>query len=146
MNFQLREPSFNVIIQESIERQEIMNNKLFFYVYLFLVAFLSINVFKHISQGAPPADYLIYAIIALTFLGLIIDDLIQLFYGKSSLIISTFFDIIIYIGILTLSIFAMKYAENTLDTILYFLFIIISLLMIVVTIVKYRRKNLTTRN
>lgn len=119
-----------------------MNNKLFFYVYLFLVAFLSINVFKHISQGAPPADYLIYAIIALTFLGLISNDLIQLFYGKSSLLLSTIFDIIIYVGILFLSIFALKYAANTLDTILYILFIIISLLMIVVTIVKYRRKNI----
>lgn len=121
-----------------------MNNKLFFYVYLFLVAFLSINVFKHISQGAPPADYLIYAIIALTFLGLISNDLIQLFYGKSSLLLSTIFDIIIYIGILFLSIFALKYAANTLDTILYILFIIISLLMIVVTIVKYR-KNLNNK-
>lgn len=143
MKFQLREPSFNVIIQESIERQEIMNNKLFFYVYLFLVAFLSINVFKHISQGAPPADYLIYAIIALTFMGLIIDDLIELFYGKSSLLVSTIFNIIIYIAILIVSIFAMKYGANTLDIILYLLFIIISILMIVVTIVKYRRNNIT---
>ena len=143
MKFQLREPSFNVIIQESIERQEIMNNKLFFYVYLFLVAFLSINVFKHISQGAPPADYLIYAIIALTFMGLIIDDLIELFYGKSSLLVSTIFNIIIYIAILIVSIFAMKYEANTLDITLYLLFIIISILMIVVTILKYRRNNIT---
>lgn len=143
MKFQLREPLFNVIIQESIERQEIMNNKLFFYVYLFLVAFLSINVFKHISQGAPPADYLIYVIIALTFMGLIIDDLIELFYGKSSLLVSTIFNIIIYIAILIVSIFAMKYGANTLDIILYLLFIIISILMIVVTIVKYRRNNIT---
>ncbi|MBC9875654.1 hypothetical protein [Macrococcoides bohemicum] len=120
-----------------------MNNKLFFYVYLFLVAFLSINVFKHISQGAPPADYLIYAIIALTFMGLIIDDLIELFYGKSSLLVSTIFNIIIYIAILIVSIFAMKYGANTLDIILYLLFIIISILMIVVTIVKYRRNNIT---
>ncbi|WP_414053039.1 hypothetical protein [Macrococcus animalis] len=118
-----------------------MNNKLFFYIYLFLVAFLSINVYKHITNDAPASDYLIYAIIALTFLGLITDDLIQLFYGKKSPITSTIVNIFIYISIIILSFIAIKASSAMFDIILYCLFIPLSILLIYVQLMVYRKEN-----
>lgn len=118
-----------------------MNNKLFFYIYLFLIAFLSINVYKHFTNNAPASDYLIYAIIALSFLGMITDELIQLFYGKKSPLTSTILNIIIYITIIALSIFAITTTNATFDIILYCVFIPLSLLLIYVQMMVYRKET-----
>ncbi|MCE4956060.1 hypothetical protein [Macrococcoides caseolyticum] len=116
-----------------------MNNKLFFYVYLFIIAFLSINIFKHITSGAPAQDYVIYALIALSLLGIISDELIQLFYGKRAPFFLCVLNSAIYLAILILSIYAITISSSWFDIVLYGLFIPAALLLIYVEVLRYKK-------
>lgn len=116
-----------------------MNNKLFFYVYVLIVTFLAVNIYKHISTGAPASDYLIYGIIALTLLSNVVDELIELVYGKKSPVISLIFNFVIFIGILVLSIYGTTISTSTFDTVLYCLFIPASLLLMYVQFMAYKK-------
>ncbi|WP_414044964.1 hypothetical protein ACMGE7_01825 [Macrococcus equi] len=116
-----------------------MNNKLFFYVYVLIVTFLAVNVYKHISTGAPASDYLIYGIIALTLLSNVVDELIELVYGRRHLIISIIFKFILYISILVLSIYGITISTSLFDTVLYAVFIPASLLLMYVQFMAYKK-------
>ncbi|WP_414054307.1 hypothetical protein ACMGE6_02305 [Macrococcus equi] len=116
-----------------------MNNKLFFYVYVLIVTFLAVNIYKHISTGAPASDYLIYGIIALTLLSNVVDELIELVYGRRHLIISIIFKFILYISILLLSIYGITISTSLFDTVLYAVFIPASLLLMYVQFMAYKK-------
>ncbi|MGV2875904.1 hypothetical protein ROU88_08405 [Macrococcus capreoli] len=117
-----------------------MNKQMFFYIYILIVVFLSVNIFKHIAKGAPPADYIIYAIISLTLLSIISDQLIELVYGRKSPMFLLIFNMVLYVSVLGLSIYAITLSSALFDIILYSLFIPTSVMLMYVQTIIYKKE------
>lgn len=113
------------------------NSKLLFYINIFVITFLSVNIFKHYTADAPLEDYLIYIIIALNLFAIIVKDLVELFYNGSTrkvILISDCLMMFSYLFVGILSMVGIMISTSTFGRILYIAFVIISILFITFTL------------
>lgn len=114
-------------------------SKLLFYINIFVITFLSVNIFKHYTADAPLEDYLIYILIALNLFAIIVKDLVELFYNGSTrkvLLISDCLMMFSYLFVGILSMVGIMISTSTFGRILYIAFLIISILFITITLYK----------
>lgn len=115
------------------------NSKLLFYINIFIITFLSVNIFKHSTADAPLEDYLIYILVALNLFAIIVKDLVELFYNGSARKVILFSDCLMMFSYLFVGIFSMvgiMISTSTFGRILYIAFLIISILFITITLYK----------
>ncbi|BAH17035.1 hypothetical protein [Macrococcoides caseolyticum] len=122
-----------------------MNRKPFFYIMIFFLTFIFVNVIRNITSGEPLENYLIYALVGLFILASIISDFIKIFMDGTTrtFTMGSMITALIYAVIIALSIKGLTMSHESFDRAIYIAYIIFSAILLVLTLYmdRVRRKS-----